>query len=73
MLPKFYHILYEMHQPCCLFVNFSLCTLYMITLFVVTLFYYYYIKLYKGYSQVNTHKYFFANRICDIWNTELSS
>ena len=24
-------------------------------------------KLYKGYSQVNTHKYFFANRICDIW------
>ena len=32
-------------------------------------------KLYKGYSQVNTHKYFFANRICDIWKciTELSS
>jgi len=25
-------------------------------------------KLYKGYLQVNTHKYFFANRICDIWN-----
>ena len=25
-------------------------------------------KLYKGYSQVNTHKYFFTNRICDIWN-----
>jgi len=30
-------------------------------------------KLYKGYSQVNTHKYFFANRICDIWNTLPSS
>ena len=28
-------------------------------------------KLYKGYSQVNTHKYFFANRICDIWNALL--
>ena len=30
-------------------------------------------KLYKGYSQVNTHKYFFTNRICDIWNALLSS
>ena len=30
-------------------------------------------KLYKGYSQVNTHKYFFANRICDIWNALPSS
>ena len=25
-------------------------------------------KLYKGYSQVNTHKYFSTNRICDTWN-----
>ena len=30
-------------------------------------------KLYKGYSQVNTHKYFFANSICDIWNALPSS
>jgi len=30
-------------------------------------------KLYKGYSQVNTHKYFFTNRICDIWNALPSS
>ena len=30
-------------------------------------------KLYKGYSQVNTHKYFFANGICDIWNAVPSS
>ena len=30
-------------------------------------------KLYKGYSQVNTHKYFFSNRICDIWNALPSS
>ena len=30
-------------------------------------------KLYKGYSQVNTHKYFFANCICDIWNALPSS
>ena len=27
----------------------------------------------EGYSQVNTHKYFFTYRICDIWNALPSS
>jgi len=30
-------------------------------------------KLYKGYLQVNMHRYFFTNRICDIWNALRSS
>jgi len=30
-------------------------------------------KLYKGYSQVNMHKRFFTNAICDIWNVLPSS
>ena len=30
-------------------------------------------KLYERYSQANTHKYYFTNRICDIWNALPSS
>jgi hypothetical protein len=30
-------------------------------------------KLYKCYSSVNAHKYWFVNRICDIWNSLPSS
>ena len=30
-------------------------------------------KLYKHHSSVNAHKYFFSNRICDIWNALPSS
>jgi len=30
-------------------------------------------KLYKHHSSVNVHKYFFSNRICDIWNALPSS
>ena len=30
-------------------------------------------KLYKHQSSVNAHKYFFSNRICDIWNALPSS
>jgi len=25
-------------------------------------------KLFKGCSRVNTHKYFFSNRVAEIWN-----
>ena len=25
-------------------------------------------KLFKGCSRVNTHKYFFSNRVVEIWN-----
>ena len=28
-------------------------------------------KLYKHHFSVNAHKYFFSNRICDIWNANL--
>ena len=30
-------------------------------------------KLSKGQSHVNTHKYFFTNRVCEVWNTLPSS
>ena len=30
-------------------------------------------KLYKGQSHVNAHKYFFTNRVCEVWNTLPSS
>ena len=30
-------------------------------------------KLYEGYLQVNMQRYFFTNRICDIWNALRSS
>ena len=32
-----------------------------------------YYKLYKGQSHVNAHKYFFTNRVCEVWNTLPSS
>jgi len=30
-------------------------------------------KLYKGQSHVHAHKYFFTNRVCEVWNTLPSS